>query len=76
MKTVRDLKKELEVRDCFLNVLDGTLVRMVQPVFIKLKYGDKILVNSKDIYLHRVYFRTFSRRLNILRLFHLGSFLS
>jgi len=53
VKTVADLRKEIEVRDCFLNVLDGTLVRMVQPVFVKLRYNNKILVNAKDIYMHR-----------------------
>lgn len=53
VKTLRDLQKEIQVRDCFLNVLDGALVRMVQPVFVKLRYKDRVLVNCKDIYLHR-----------------------
>lgn len=52
-KTLNDLHHEIAKNDCFPYEIEGQLVRLVQPVFIKLVYGCKTLVNVKDIIVTR-----------------------
>lgn len=53
-KTLNDLHVEIQCNDCFLHLIDNSeLVRMVQPVFVKVMYKGRTLVNSKDVILSR-----------------------
>jgi len=54
VKMYSDLWIELKVRDRSLKILKRTLVRMIQPVFVKLCYYYRRLINAKDKCVHRV----------------------